>query len=329
MKKIIIGLLFISMTVGLFYACKKTDNAIGQTENLTEQSLKDMQLEKKIIAFRDKIDLIRDNPSLKSGTDPMEIDSAIWFIESSSNLTYGNASSTLENFVIDSAFIDIPLTNGQILWNDVQVAYDEVVDSLSAHNAAITANSKQLVVADISLKEISDNIATFEVISGFATDDEYPWDNDLDWYWGWELGSCDGTTGVDQTDAADIIAQQANLTIAVPGGNSYYNNVEYKDVFPDDYYDDDDNTLLFSDFQEYTLNHQCITASGITVYKNNLIYIGIQELPVGKSLIHYSLYDATMYPLCGGDAHDCWVMHHIARIKYGIWHTSSIPPDEL
>jgi len=315
------------MTVGLFYACKKEENVVEQSENLIEQSLKDMQLEKKIIAFRDKIDLIRENPSLKSGTDPMEIDSAIWFIESSSNLTYGDASSTLENYVIDSAFIVVPLTNGQILWNDVQVAYDKVIDSLSSHNAAITTNAKQLVVADISLKETDNNTVTFEVISGFATDGGYPWNNDLDWYWGFELGSCDETVGVGTTDAADIIAQQANLTIAVPGGNSYYTNVNIQqEITPFDVpttqnpYGD---YLLFLDYYTYP-NHICLSTDEISYYKNALIDIGIIYLPPDKSVIKYYLWDDI---IVGGPPPTCVV--HMADIKYAIWHSSGNPPEEL
>ncbi len=327
MNKIIVTILFISMTVGLFYACKKEEKVDKQSINPTEQSIKDIQLEKKIISFRDKIDLIRENPNLKSGTDPMEIDSAVWYIESTSNLTYGDASSTLEEYVIDSSFIDIPLTNGQILWNDVQVAYDEVIDSLSAHNSAITANSKQLVVADISLKETTDNTAIFEVISGFATDGGYPWNNNLDWYWGFELGSCDGTTGVGTTDAADIIAQQANLTIAVPGGNSYYNDVSWQhEIGPYDVPTDQNpygDYLLFLDYYTYP-NNICMSTNELNYYTNALVDIGIIYLPTGKSVIKYFLHDDFI-----PDGQSPTEVFHMADIKYGVWHTSGNPPEEL
>lgn len=45
-----------SMTITLFYACNKDEEVNSKSENLNEQSLKDAQLEKRIIAFRDKID---------------------------------------------------------------------------------------------------------------------------------------------------------------------------------------------------------------------------------------------------------------------------------
>ncbi len=114
----------------------------------------------------------------------MDVDSAIWYIEATSNLTYGDASFKTEEFIVDSAFIEVSVTNGQILWADVQAAYDQVIDILSEHNANIIANQKQLVVADISLKKSNDNSATFEVTSGFGTDGTTGFGNDYPWYWG-------------------------------------------------------------------------------------------------------------------------------------------------
>ncbi len=148
------GLATLITTSLIIYSCQKENSGIDKSVNQTEQSLKDSQLEKRIIAFRDKIDLIRENPTLKSGSDPMDVDSAIWYIEATSNLTYGDASFKTEEFIVDSAFIEVSVTNGQILWADVQAAYDQVIDILSEHNANIIANQKQLVVADISLKKI-------------------------------------------------------------------------------------------------------------------------------------------------------------------------------
>ncbi|MBC8319299.1 MAG: hypothetical protein H8E34_01115 [Bacteroidetes bacterium] len=315
----------------IIYSCQKEQTGIDKTENQTEQSFKDTQLEKRIIAFRDKIDLIRENPTLKSGSDPMNVDSAVWYIEATSNLTYGDASFETEEFIVDSAFIEVPVTNGQILWADVQAAYDQVIDSLAEHNANIGANEKQLIVADISLKESDNNSATFEVTSGFGTDGTTGFGNDYPWYWGWELGRCDGSGLGVGADAADKIAYLANMLIPVPTGNSYYTDVEYRYVYPWDYTDNNGDPMLFTDFQEYTLNHQCLSTADIAGYKSNLMYIGTQETPSGKSLIRYSLFDMTIFDLCEDPwpPHDCWYMEHHANIKYAIWHISSDPPEEF
>jgi len=316
----------------IIYSCQKENTGIDKSSNQTEQSFKDSQLEKRIIAFRDKIDLIRENPTLKSGSDPMDVDSAIWYIEATSNLTYGDASFETEEFIVDSAFIEVPITNGQVLWADVQAAYDQVIDSLAEHNANITANEKQLIVADISLKESDDNSATFEVTSGFGTDGTTGFGNDYPWYWGWELGRCDGSGLGVGSDAADKIAYLANMLIPVPSGNSYYTDVEYEWV---SYWDVPTNNnpygdyLLFHDYQEVTLVHACLSTSEISYYKSALITIGNMYKPSTEhSIIRFFLWDdfaAGITPY--GD--DYWDMAHFAKVKYAIWHISNDPPDEF
>jgi hypothetical protein len=328
MKKI--NLILLALLSSLFiFSCQKEKNGYDKSESSNEQSLKDAQLEKRILAFRAKIDLIRENQTLKAGTEPMEVDSAIWFIEAASNLTYGDASTELNGFVADSSFIVVTITNGQILWSDVQVTYDKIIDSLSSHNANITANEKQLMFADVSLKATNDNTAIFEVASGFGTDGTSGFGNDYPWYWGWELGRCDGTgLGVGQ-DAADKIAYLANMLISVPAGSSYYTDISYKWV---NYWDVPTNSnpygdyLLFHDFQETTLNHACLSTEEIGYYKNTLNTIGNMYKPSGKSTIRYFLWDDTAFGLC--DPSDCWDMAHFAKVKYAIWHIGT-PPSEL
>jgi hypothetical protein len=335
MKKIKLGIFTILLLTGVFviiFSCKKEKiEEDDKTQNQTEQSLNDVQLEKKIIAFRDKIDLIRKNPTLKSGSDPMEIDSAIWYIEATSNLTYGDASMELDGvFVIDSSTIEVPVTNGQILWIDVQAAYDQTIDSLSAHNTAITANEKQLLAADISLKDTNANTATFTVTSGFGTDGTsgLGMGNDYPWYWGWELGRCDGSGLGVGFDAADKIAQLANYFIVYPGGNAYYTDVEWRASTGCEHASYT-NVCLFEDYQEYTLVHQCLSTTEISSYKNNLITIGNYLKPTpDHSVFKYYLVDWTAFGILPGGG-DYWAMSHHTDIKYGIWHVSSDPPNDL
>ena len=325
------GLVMMILTSMGIQSCKKEQTTIQKTEPISEQSLKDSQLEQRIIAFRNKIDQIRENPALKSGTEPMEIDSAIWYIEACSNLTYGDASYDSEICIIDSALIEVSVTNGEILWTDLQIAYDQIIDSLSLHYANIVANEKQLIVADILLKESDENSATFEVISGFGTDGTLGFGNDNPWYWGWELGRCDGSGLGTGKDAADIIAVLANILIAVPSGNSYYTDVSIQEVWPNDVPTNNNpygNYLLFSDYQEVTLIHHCLTTAEIDYYKNALFTIGNMYKPVDKSIISFFLRDDTAFGLTPNND-DYWLMVHVLQVKYGIWHISNDPPEDL
>ena len=213
-----------------------------------------------------------------------------------------------------------------MLFSDIQAIYDKVINSLSIHYARIVSNEKQLLVADISLKVSDGEIATIQLTSGFGINNSEGLGNNFPWYWGWELGRCDGSgLGVGK-DGADIIKQLANFTIGVPIGNSYYTDVEMKYVYPCEFQNSNGQCLTFEDFQEYTLNHQCLSTTEINFYKNGLVQIGNLLKPVGKSVISYHLFDDTAFGLCGSDQHDCWYMGHFAEIKYAIWHTSSTPP---
>lgn len=254
----------------------------------------------------------------------MEVDNAIWYIESTANLTYGDANPELDGFVTDSAFLTVPLTNGQILWTDVQIAYDQVIDILSDHYDAIIASEKQLVVADVALIETLSNSLILKITSGIATSGSPSWGaNDHSWYWGWELGTCDGTgTGVGY-DAADKIAELANILVSVPSGNSYYNDVRWRYSSGCEHATSPEE-CLFEDYQEYTLVHACLSPTEIAAYRNNLMSLGILLKPTANhSIIRYYLEDWTA---CGTYY---WAMAHYASFKYGQWHVSSDPPQEL
>jgi len=299
------SLAIVIATSMIIYSCQKEQTVIDKSENQTGQSFKDAQLEKRIIVFRDKIDLIRKNPSLKSGTDPMEVDSAVWFFEATSNLTYGDASTTSDEYIIDSSFIDVPLTNGEILWLDVQIAYDQIIDSLSAHYDEISAGEKQLVAADISLVETTQDNATFKVTScfGMGPVDGGVYSNfgvDDFWKWGasWmnDGGYCDGPNYGTQldSDAAEEIEFKINGRKAVPVGNYYYTDISI--LFINAYYGDDgislddiycndcsilnpndnipnDNMydyLVFRSYSVYPNHHDCLSPSEMNFYLDGM-----------------------------------------------------------
>ncbi len=324
------GLAIVFAASMIIYSCQKDRTDIDNSELQTEQSENDTQLEKRIIAFRDQIDLIRENPLLKSGTDPMEIEDAIWYIEATANLTYGDASPELDGFVSDFSFITVPLTNGKILWPDVQIAYDQVIDFLSDHYTSVIASEKQLKVADVSLEETLSDHIILKINSGIATSGSPIFGaNDHSWYWGWELGTCDNSGVGVGYDAADKIAELANILISVPSGNSYYTDVDYSYTAGCEHAQGPDD-CLFEDFQEYTLVHPCLSPTDISFYKTNLIALGNLLNPSPEhSIVHYTLIDDFAPDLCGPDQHNCWYLRHSATIKYGIWHVSSDPPAEL
>jgi hypothetical protein len=324
-----LGISIIFITSLIIYSCQKEKTG-NNLNNRTDQSSMDLQLEKKIIDFRDQINFMRENPNLKSGGSPWEVDDAIYYIEALANYTYGDARYSREGYTIDSSFIAVPLTNGLIPAANIPGIYDQVIDSLVVHKDGINAREKQLIVADISLSGISGVAATFKVTSGFGTNRDIPQGNNYPWYWGWELGRCDNSGLGVGLDAADIIYNLANIDISRPSGYSNYYPDEYIEVW---FYEVPTNNnpygdyMLFYDHQVETLNHHCLSTDEISYYVDALESIANTYKPEGQDLIGNFCWDQTSYGICGGE--DCWTMVHVAKFHYGIWHTSSNPPEEL
>ena len=330
MKNNILCILAVITSVILLTSCSKEQLKNEAQVNTSDLLQTTTDPESKIIAFKESVDGVRNNPGLKAGNTPVLPEDAEWFVEALANYTYANAGFERTDLVIDSAVFVVPTSAGNIALADVQVLYDEAITKLSAQHSAINSDSKQLVFADITLREVVDNTATFALTSGFGTNEEEQLINIYSWYWGWNLGRCDGSGLGAPLDAADIIMREANHLIGVPSGNSYYTDVSYATIW---YWDVPTNTnpygeyMLFHDFQAGTLVHKCLSPDEIEYYKHRIIEIGNMNKPTGKSIISFFVEDATAY---GGDMdQDWWDMCHYVQIKYAIWHISSNPPADL
>lgn len=349
----------------IIYSCQKDNNKINKQNNEFSISKYDQQIEDKILTFRNKIDMIRENPSLKTGNDPMGLDSANWYFEATSNLTYGDASTTSYDYVIDSSFIDVSLTNGEILWLDVQIAYDQIIDSLSAHYDEITAGEKQLIAADISLEETTSDSTSFMVTSCFGTgpvNGGVYSDFGVDDYWKWGAswmnsgGYCDGPYAGTQldSDAAEEIEFKINGRKAVPVGNYYYTDISVltfdafdapygisldgvpcndcnilnpNDIIPNDNMYD---YYIFRSYSELPNHHDCLCPDEMNFYLDSMediIYTyAYQWFP-------YGLEDRTFISInIIGDYflyNYSTTYFHQGTIEYGICHISNDPPSEL
>ena len=330
MKNNILCILAVITSVILLTSCSKEQLKNEAQVNTSDLLQTSTNPESKIIAFKESVDGVRNNPGLKAGNTPVLPEDAEWFVEALANYTYANAGFERTDLVIDSAVFVVPTSAGNIALADVQVLYDEAITKLSAQHSAINSDSKQLVFADITLREVVDNTATFALTSGFGTNEEEQLINIYSWYWGWNLGRCDGSGLGAPLDAADIIMREANHLIGVPSGNSYCTDVSYATIW---YWDVPSNTnpygeyMLFHDFQAGTLIHHCMSPEEIEYYKHRVIEIGNMNKPTGKSIISFFVEDATAY---GGDMdQDWWDMCHYVQIKYAIWHISSNPPADL
>ena len=88
--------LAVLLVAAVIYSCSKQDQAepAGSATEIS-QSEADILIENKIRAFKDKMELLRENPSYKSG-ETMSVDSAVWYMEAVSNYTYSQITNTYE-----------------------------------------------------------------------------------------------------------------------------------------------------------------------------------------------------------------------------------------
>lgn len=305
--------------MGLFALMLNSCNKEEQNKVSNDQKLKQNPIVQKIIDFRDKVDLTRENPSFKSG-ETMEVDSAIWYIEAISNYTYSNAGYDFESKLTDSSFVSVPVTNNMVNLVDFQTTYDNIIEILSDYNESIPTTDKQFLVVDVSLKEAQANSVLFKVIYSFGTKDVTDYTNDYPWYWGMNLGRCDGSGEGAPQDAADIVTLLANDEINIPSGTAFYVNVSTLEVWDWEYTDENGDAFLFNDFQEIELDPACLSVQEIEQFKVNAISIGLQLRPQFKSVINYNVQDFTAYAMCGQyPQHDCWYMDWMVEYTFAMW----------
>ncbi len=135
----------------------------NETKNFDQtdfQSQMNIDPESRIIAFRESINAVRNNLNLKSGNISFAPDEAEWFVEALINYTYANASFEQTEFVIDSAIIVVPVSEGAILLAEVQSFYDQTIEKLSYQHSEIITEYKQLCL-QISIYATSTQIQQF------------------------------------------------------------------------------------------------------------------------------------------------------------------------
>jgi len=340
MKKINIYLTMacLLITAAIYISCSKLpQHDEVNTIAATIQSSEDQIIEKRINLFIEKLNFIKRNPNLKSD-ETMTVDSAVWYLEAASNLTYANASEIIKKYVVDSCIINVSVTNGLLQLAEVQTSYEQMIDSLSSINANLPVGYKQPVVNDVSIKASGAEIVTLGIVAGFNVDSEAsPTINFDPWYWGMLMGKCDGTFA-GQSDAAEELEKKIMLRKGIIGGNSYYTGIVDISVIPESFMNPNDtipgdNMYDFLMFQ-CTDNgimpnvHICLSPAEMNFYlwgTEQVIYNYEPDgaRPVGKSFISANLVGDAVTP----QLYTTYL--HYGIINYGILHINSKPPVEL
>nr|NQU90325.1 hypothetical protein [Bacteroidota bacterium] len=264
------------------------------------------------------------------------VDSAIWYMEAASNQTYGDASTPFVDYAIDSCKITIPASNGTIQYNDLLIAYDQMIDSLSAKYNLIPYENKHLVMNDVVLESEETGTVTLGVIAGFGAEGEAPasFFNDP-WWYGFLQGKCDNTcTG---SDAAEEIEDKIHARKGTLPPNSYYLDIDSVYVEGCDFVNPNDpfrwdnmyDYLMFFNIEDgITPNvHSCVSIDEMSFYlfgTEDVIYTYEPDgaRPQGKSFISVNLWGDMTVNTATYRMHRAWV-------SYGVLHLNSEPPSGL
>lgn len=282
----------------IFFGCSKDSNRLTDKQiDVSQTTDKSLEIESKIIEFESKIDFAKANPDLKSGGDDLSIDEAVWNIEALANYNYSDASILFDTYVSKTAEIEVPLTNGKITLLDAGIAYDKAIDSLAAHFSQVPGTDKELVIADITLKEIGEESATFDVTSSIGKGDSSPFaDFGIDDWW-WALG-LDGKCGeyIGQgigSDAAEEIEYKIDKRLSLPNDHRYFTDIsvlqiaayDYSDIMLDGVYCEDcsiinpnddipnDNMydyLVYKSYNGFPNHHYCLEPIEMNFYLDGM-----------------------------------------------------------
>ena len=274
MKTKISFFLLLSLATGLLMTRCNKDESKQQTEVLKPDA---QQLIEKITTFRNKAEIVRANPHLKSG-ELMEREEARWSIETLFNVSYAFPEETYGKTVTDTSIVFLPVnTLGQACIEDVVTLYDQILAQVTQFYLGHNFEAKGFLLLQLKTGETHDNKLEVIVVAVTGekrdriTDPEinygpfYEGDN---WFFGYGWGKCDRT--ISGNDAAEVLQETIHTSmIAWPEppqgfrwvtanpfeieliGNEYMQNGAYLTFYVENYTEAD----LCLDFTEMNFHY--------------------------------------------------------------------------
>jgi hypothetical protein len=105
---------------------KENQNQIVQnTDEEVAWTKEDLRIQNNILGFQDKIK----NNNFKNG-ETIELDSAIWYMEAGINFSYCKIDTTIIDEIIDTFFVELQMSEGEVLISSIQESYQQVEDEI-------------------------------------------------------------------------------------------------------------------------------------------------------------------------------------------------------
>jgi hypothetical protein len=271
------------------YSCKKEQEPMTNPVDQAQLE-KSQQIIRQIEGFDTKL-----NSNLKSG-ESISVDSLVWYTEALENYNHARPDLAYENFVVNKTTYTVTHNNGSLSLTDAADVYANMQTDLANEMADLEGSDNYLKLTDVALDSVQGNTAFLSasrVLGLRLVASIYePFDEDDDWYWGYDLGKCDGTmAGV--SDASNEIQRRMNNPWVVPLENYRFilNTLETIEV--DVFYNREFEFRLFGGFG-YGY-YFCVSDEYLTYYleQSHLIFTDPAEgiVPNNKQLYHISIDD--------------------------------------
>lgn len=220
------SILFLQASM-IFTACQKQELLQSENQNTQDEVNTDDAIEKKIIAFKAKVE-----NGVKSG-ETMTVKEAVWNIEAALNYTYcivseEDAKSGANLATTVSMETANNYSGGNISIQEITSIYNDMKNAMNTEFERLNSSVKFYTIANVKyennafiLKSELRHISSDKGPIGFYV-------INYDWEWGGGLGRCDGTyQGQDLTTEIEKWVRRNRPIL----GNVYYTNVEWEGWF--------------------------------------------------------------------------------------------------
>jgi hypothetical protein len=210
MKTTINLLSILILTVVMILSCNKYQSS---ETNKEQSGSPDMQKIESLVKYCTN----RVLHGLKTN-DSIPIDSIAFYLNATSNYTYGISSAHGDSQLIDSNYFTVPYKNKKAALHDVDSIYSAMIDSIRVSYYTLQNQNKNLAFVMVSIANKQSNKinfkAVYNIIYGnmvnpgtFDTTDYWLW-----WNWGTNSGGkCGPYSGYTSLDAAIKIQQHVML----------------------------------------------------------------------------------------------------------------------
>lgn len=255
-NQLILFVIGIILTITCLVACKKDNLTEPPINNKVEHyDSKTNLVVQRIKRFDNQLKEIR-NGFVRSDSY-LDIDSAIWNIESLFNTTYSFPEKKYVEKAIHELTFDVDTYNNMLSMSDVSLLYDDIVSSVrEVYRDDGFLTNKGLMSIFLEKEECRSGSMAVKVIvvtgktADYQENHEFilygPFDKDACWYYGEYGGSCDDPTILN--DAAELLEDTINYIHGYKPEDNEYRNIyvnllsvylqgnEYKNPSGTDYY---------------------------------------------------------------------------------------------